>query len=198
MPGNYHADYIERNRQSISYKHVLNFILDSLQNIEYRESLQALKHRIKKRFKRYNLLGLPKQWLPLYRYKDKYYVYEPCDGGALDRKRITDSTMVYWGFEPYLEVLQQVKKLNHHTWYLESYPKGIDSTTSRLTIHIIDPKNGIAVWEDTSEPSKYRYQLCVAKEKAANFDMVVDYCPDVRSSEFMFDKIDYAALLKGK
>ncbi|MEB0303024.1 hypothetical protein, partial [Mucilaginibacter sp. 5C4] len=62
---------------------------------------------------------------------------------------------------------------------------------------IIDPKNMVTVWEDTSLPFDYRYTLYVAKEHAAKFDMVVNYSKMDKMPEFDFDKINYKKLIKG-
>jgi hypothetical protein len=56
----------------------------------------------------------------------------------------------------------------------------------------------IAVWEDLGQPLPYCYGLYIAREKANNFDMIVNYCAQNKVDEFEFDKIDYPALLKRK
>jgi len=195
----YHAIYIERNRQSPYYNSLLDFKYDDYENKEYKEAYQSIKQKHSAPLKKYNLTGLPKQWVPLHRYKNKYYIYLPSDEGDMGRMIITDSTLIYWSMEgPYPKPFQSLKKLNDHTWFFEAdnfYPS---KTTGTFVIHLIDPINKIAVFEDSSAPKRYRYSLYIAKENAKNFDLVVNYCETDKTPDFLFDKIDYAKLLKGK
>ncbi|WP_121197150.1 hypothetical protein [Mucilaginibacter gracilis] len=193
----YWAIYIEKNRQSKKYKNLLDFKMNKWDAKNYKESLDSLKKR--KIIKIKALAGLPKEWLPLYLYKGKYYIYYPCEWDNGDRRILTDSTLVDPSMEgPIPRPLQTVKKINANTYYLQLKAfYSIGPPISTLIIHIIDAKNNIAVWEDTSQQGPYRYGLYVAKQSAANFDMVVNYCDNNRVPEFEFDKIDYTALLKG-
>lgn len=112
--------YIERNRQSADYKFLLNFSFDSAANADFKESNSYLKQKHHRPFKKYDLAGLPKEWLPVYRYKGKYYLYSPSEGGNEDRRIFTDSTIIYWGMEgPIAAPFQAVKKLNTGTWFFK-------------------------------------------------------------------------------
>lgn len=75
----YYKVYIEKNRQSASYKNLLDFSMESYDADTYREYLKDLKHRHTRGLKRYDLTGLPKQWMPVYRYKNRYYIYSPSE-----------------------------------------------------------------------------------------------------------------------
>ena len=193
-----HAVYIEPNHQSKKYETVLDFKMDCNENEEYLENYRALKKRIKYPLKTYNLINLPKEWVPLYRYKSKYYTYYPSDPGNLGRRILTDSTMIYWYMDgPSLKPFRTVKQINGCTWYFKIHPTRLDNNDAELIIHVIGSKNKIAVWENTSAPAAYRYELYVPRENAGNFDMIVNECKQNKEPEFLFDEIDFAALLKG-
>lgn len=193
----YHAVYIERDRRSKKYTRLLNFKMDKWDADGYQQSLLLLKKQ--KPFKTKLPTGLPKEWMPLYLYKGKYYIYYPSEWGEIGRRMITDSTLVYWSMDtPEPEPIQAAEKINEHTFYIRSKAFFIPHPpVSKLIIHIIDVKNGVAVWEDTSLSGNDRYGLYVSKQKARNFDMIVNYCREYKVDEFQFDKINHPALLKG-
>ncbi|QJD97248.1 hypothetical protein HH214_15910 [Mucilaginibacter robiniae] len=195
-PEYYHKVYIERNRQSEVYKRLLDFRPNDDERKYYQECCKKLRQITNVPSQQFKLIGLPKEWLPLYRYHGKYYVYAPSEWGGLERKTITDSTMVYWFMDgPSPEPLLGARKLSSNTYYLKIHTSGASNLPAKLTIHIIDAKNKIAVWEDQSASIANRYNLYVPRENARNFDMVVNYCKEQRTDEFEFDKVDYTALL---
>ncbi|WP_184548408.1 hypothetical protein [Mucilaginibacter sp. FT3.2] len=194
----YHAVFVEKDRQSQVYKNVLNFKMDNYDAEAYLRNYHAVKRRSAKPFRKYNLAGLPTEWLPLYSYRGSFYIYQPSEPGNTARITITDSTMVHWYMDgPTPQLLQEVIKLNNHTWQLKFRGYLQRAPDVKIIIHIIDPINKIAVWEDVNAPIRYRYSLYVPRENAAKFDLVVNYCLENKVAEFNFDSIDYVALLKG-
>jgi len=194
----YHAIYIERNKESASYKRLLDFQFDKDENKAYKREYEGLKQNHPEPLKKVKLSGLPKEWMPIYLYKGKYYIYSPSEWADVDRRIISDSTLLYSNFEISIEPFIAFKKTEKYTYLLKTrsyYPK---PHTSQITIHIIDPKNKIAVWCNPSLPVKDRYGLYVVRDCAKNFDMVDNYFSEGKMPEFMFDKINYAKLLKGK
>jgi predicted transcriptional regulator len=195
----YHAVYIDHNRQSAAYKRLLNFNLNKYDVNDYRENYRIMKSRHHAPLKKFNLAGLLKQWMPLYLHKGKYYIYSPSEWGTIDRRILTDSTMMYWfmdGLTP--EPYQQVKKINNHTYAFKLHSFYTDNPgNTTIIIHIIDPKNQIAIWEDTGEKGASHYGLYIPRQNARNFDLIVNSCLTEKTNEFEFDKVDYAKLLKG-
>jgi hypothetical protein len=195
----YHIVYIERNRESIFYKNLLDFSITNKFDLkEYKENNIRVKKENPAPFKVYDLKDLPKEWMPIYRYKNKYYIYNPAEWGSIDRRVITDSTIMFWSMEaPERQPFINAKRIGKDTYQLKFHSLYPDTVIKNITIHIIDPKNKIAVWEDLTEAPQYRYGLYVPRENAANFDLIVNYCEQHKTDEFEFDKIDYKALLKG-
>ncbi|RYU90489.1 hypothetical protein EWM62_07470 [Mucilaginibacter terrigena] len=197
--GFYHAIYIEKNRSASQYKWLLGFKYDHYDSVNYNETYKILKVKHRKPLKEYDLSGLPKQWVPLNLYKGKYYLYAPSDGGSTQVRALTDSTVIYYDMDgPTVQPLLDFKKLNANKYFFKSLPFYQFVKSTNVTIYVIDPENMVTVWVDTTVPEAYRYMLYVAKEHAANFDMVVNYCKTERTDEFTFDKIDFKALIKGR
>jgi uncharacterized protein (UPF0333 family) len=194
----YHAVYIEKNRKSKDYKNLLNFKMAKWDADGYKENLTYLKKH--EAIKTKVLVNLAKEWMPLYKYKGKYYIYSPSEWGNIDRRILTDSTLIYWSMEsPTPAPFQVVKKINQHTYFIQSKAFYLDEKPfSKLTIHIIDVKKNITIWESTLSNGSKHYGLYVARQNAANFDMIVNYCNEHKVMEFQFDQIDYLALLKGR
>ncbi|MBL4676164.1 MAG: hypothetical protein JKY70_08185, partial [Mucilaginibacter sp.] len=123
----------------------------------------------------------------------------PSDWANVDKRTITDSTTIYRGEqgpEPY--VLKDVKKLNDAKYNVKAPPFYQFVKKSNINIYIIDPATKLSVWEDTELPPAYRYRLYVPLSSANKYDLVVNYCKTAKMPEFNFDKIDYAALIKGR
>nr|WP_067059607.1 hypothetical protein [Mucilaginibacter sp. L294] len=196
--GFYHAVYIEKNREAKAYKRLLDFKYDHYDSISYNENYKILKVKFKKPLKKYDVASLGQGWLPLYSYKGKYYLYAPSDWGNTGKRVLTDSTLIYRGADgPDLKPLLSFKKLSDSKYTLTSQPFYQFVKKSNINIYIIDPKNMVAVWEDTAVPQDYRYGLYVPVQYAQNFDMVRNYCKTDKMPEFDFDKIDFKALIKG-
>jgi hypothetical protein len=192
-----HIIYVEKNRQSIFYTKLLDFKMDQSDTNAYIQNCRAFDEDLRKPVKKFRLWGLARQWLPVYKYKGKYYLYYPGDTGVENRKMITDSTICYSNMDGWLpEQMLSVKQSDNKTWVfgMSSFGKA----KSTLTIHIIDNKTKLAVWEDDNRSAAYRYGLYVPRDYAAKFDMVVNYTNGDLPDEFEFDKIDFKALLKGR
>jgi hypothetical protein len=195
----YHAVYIEKDRLAKTYKALQNFKYDHNDSIAYNAGYKVLKVRYRKPLKKYNITGLPKEWLPLYLYKGNYYLYSPCNTANIGMRVLTDSTLIYYSLDgPEPKPILDFKKLNTNKYALKSLPIYQFVKSSNIIIYIIDPEKMIAVWEDKTLPEAYRYKLYVAKESAGNFDMVVNQSVNTKLPEYQFDKVDFKALLKGK
>jgi len=195
----YHIVFIERNRKSEYYNRLMDFSMSEFGLQDYKGNLTGLKKRYPKHLKKYNLPGLPKEWIPLYAYKGKYYVYIPMEAGELGRKIITDSTLIYWFMDGrYPERIQSFKKTGKNVWNFQIHSPYIDQKNVQIIIHIIDPINQIAIWENTGYHGNGRYELYIPKNKAKNFDVIVNECKQGKLGEFNFDSVDYRSLLKSK
>ncbi|WP_419802915.1 hypothetical protein [Mucilaginibacter sp.] len=196
----YHKIYIEKNRKSNYYKLLTNFKF-SKGDLEFINEYYKLFKKRSAPVKKFNLQNIVKEWLPLYKYKDKYYLYAPSDWG--NRKMITNSLLFYWYLDgPYPCILTSFSKINLNHYKLTSKDFFDNSDVyvkpAKLSIYIIDLKKNISVWKYWNKKGEYRYGLFVSKEHAKAFDIVVNYCKESKVPEFDFDKIDFKKLLNEK
>jgi hypothetical protein len=187
----YHAIYIEASSKSQYYSKLVDFSFTEYENlndynVEFKKRgihLQKIKS------------GLPAEWLPLFQYKNKYYLYIPSDWGNTMRLMLTDSLLIYRGMELSASILNSVTQTDKYIYDLtvtDPY-----TGTEFVTIHIIDKKNKLAVWEFKNENKKViRYALYVPKENAKDYDIIVNYCRTDKQSEFDFQEPDFTSLLK--
>lgn len=196
--GYYHAVYIDRNKNSEHRKMLTDFSFHEEDNKTYLSVKSSIEEKIPGSFNEQKMFDLPQNWLPLYQYKDKYYLYAPSDWGNAHRCIINSREFISWYMEgPYPFPFSSVKKLSNHQYILTVLnPFESISFSTQIIIHIIDPATKLAVFEYTDWEDDYRYQLYVSVDHADSFDLVVNYCEDQKVMEFDFDKIDYAKLIK--
>jgi hypothetical protein len=196
----YNSIYIDTNRNSIHHQVLADFSFTPTENLaEYNERIVKRKIRLNK----INTLGLPTEWVPLYLYQNKYYVYRPSEPGELRRRILNDSLLIFWFMDgPMPYILQSVTQTDNENWLVKSKDYFIRMEgfirPEILNIHMIDPVNKVAVWEYKSENEKeYRYELCIPKESIRNFDIIINDSNE-KAMEFDFDKPDFKKLLKKK
>lgn len=195
--------FIEKNRNAAEYKSLINFKFDSNLTAAFIETNHFLKQHYHTPFKKHDIGDIPREWVPVYSYKGKFYLYQAAESDLEGRLIITDTTLIHqWAYDD--GVLSQpilaVKKIANDKWIFKTsdldQPKpGIDT----LIIHIINTKTMLSVWEEFNNLRGHNYQLYVPREDANKFDMIVNRS-DGRSKigEFMFDKIDYQKLVNNK
>lgn len=139
------------------------------------------------------------KWVPLEQYKGEYYTYQPCDGYFDYGILITDSSKVEWTGEGlYLGKTLAYQKIDESTYLIittSSY------SNMQTTIHIIDKKRGIAIFEmlpsdfakENTEPF---YTLVVAVDKIDLFPTIVNHCSIEKAREWVFDEVDFKALIR--
>ncbi|QXV66606.1 hypothetical protein INP83_05865 [Mucilaginibacter sp. 21P] len=195
----YHIVYVEKNHAAQIFKDLVNFKFDHYDTVNYKQAYRVLKVRNPKPLKKYDLAGLPNEWLPVYTYRGERYLYAPADWGNADKRMITDSTIIYRGEEgPEPHVLNDFKKIGNNKYNLKAPPFYQFVKKSNINIYIIDPKTKLSVWEDTELPPAYRYRMYVPRQSAGSYNMVVNYCKAAKMPEFEFDKVNYQALIKNR
>lgn len=136
---------------------------------------------------------MPREWLPLYVYKGKYYIYKPCEWGFVNRQLINDPI---GGLST--DILSSIKKISD-TLYAVNTTTYYDNKVVEIEIriHVIDATKNIALWEyrykDGTNP---QYQLFIPKDSAKNYELIVNYCSN-KVDELKFDDINYAEIQKG-
>lgn len=188
----YYAIYIETDRESIYYAQLSDFKLDSDDSFDIISTYKFLvEHHLQPA--KVNLLDLPREWLPLYVYKGRYYIYKPCEWGFVNRQLINDSLLISWTIGGLsTDILSSIKKISDTSYAVNTttyYDKKVVET--EIHIHVIDATKNIALWEyrykDGTAPG---YQLFIPKDSAKNYDLIVNYCSN-KVDELDFDEINY-------
>jgi len=193
----YHAIYINKNRKTIEYKWLSDFSFDENELQTYKAYFKNYIEKQDGIYKKVNATELPKNWIPIYQYQNKFYLYGPSDWGNADKRIINDSSFVIWYMDgpvpiPLISVKQDSNK---YLLEMKGYFNKVDKK-QRLVIHQIDQKTKLSVFEFLDNSEKYRYQLYVPKESINHFDMIVNYCEHQKQLEFKFDEINFKALIK--
>lgn len=153
----------------------------------YLNKSQELKH--------FDVSMLPHFWLPLVKYRQKYYLNSPADGD--DSKIISDSLVIYYHWEPIPFVINNFQRISPNHFRIQSKEiENSEYSLDVLDIYIIDPVNNVAIWKYKSRhDGEYLYNLRVARQNAKMFPLVVNIANE-KPNEFEFDPIDFEKLLK--
>lgn len=190
----YHAIYIDTSENSVFRNRITDYQFNQFDSTTYFDALTCLERpRLQRRFS--PIKGLPRNWVPLFQYKGKYYTYHASDWCCIFRFRITDTTTIDHGVEgPEPSWIKRILDHGKGKFTIErSSLYGGDT----VTIHIIDPKRGIAILNFSSSPYTGGHQiLMVDANRAYVFPTIVNYCVTNRMEELEFDSIDFSKLLK--
>jgi len=193
--GIYHAIFIDPTKASKLYDRISNFTFYNFDQESYDNSLNDLKSNHIS-LTRKVITQVPKKWIPLYQYRNKFYVYYPCDFYFHFKVSITDTSFIdYTGEGPVANKINDFKKINDTTFKFNL--TGIEPNRN-LIIHIIEKENDIAVFEENSQEKNKRYYLMISSDNVKNVPMIVNYCPTRKEMEFEFDKPNYSKLLEAK
>lgn len=195
--GKSQSTYILKKAASDRYKTIAYF--ENPVNDEVYESSVSYFVNSNIPFEHYKVLAPYSEWIPLHKYQNEYYVYDPCDNYHHIQVSFTDSSYIYWSGEgAYLSKTTSFDKVDKATFRI-TYTG--DYSNSEVIIHLIDAKRGIAVFEQTfrnayDENPETFYTLMVAADKISSFPIIVNQCLINKRSEFEFDEIDLPALIR--
>src|ERR1035437_289749 len=187
--------FIDKNKRSEYYKQISNFSFNSFDSATYKEAINLLKSNSKARFSEYRINDFAKEWVPLYVYKNKFYVYAPSDWGYNNWIKITDSTLIEHDMEgPAPSKIKSFKKINQQQ--VELTILGAQQKQRRIKVYIINPKYQTAVFEFSGKHKKTEYKLMVSVNKINHFPVIVNYCKDSKVQEMEFEKPNFKKLIK--
>lgn len=190
----YHAIFIDTSDNSVFRKEITHYELNQFDSTTYFEGLTCLE-RPRQQRKFPTTKELPRNWIPLFQFKGKFYTYHASDGCCIFRFRITDTTTIDHTVEgPEPSWIQQIKYQGKGKFTIERNSLyGGDS----VIVQIIDKQSGVAVVNfSSSRYTSIRQILMVDANKAHLFPTIVNYCATDRMEELEFDTIDFSDLLK--
>lgn len=193
LPGQelYHVIYIDTARNSPYYKKLSDFSMDKHSRERFREELAQLKKN--GRLTRHRITGIAKRWITLRYYKNKYYLYVPCDDHGIHEKiSLTDTAFLHdYGEGMLPQRINSFRKQDAKTFALSL--TGRENKTTMLVIHMVDAKKGIAVFEEVGK----RFRLMADITRIRQFPIIVNHCGEKRD-EFKLDEPDYLKLIGRK
>lgn len=188
------AVFVDPSRDSRFYRSLTNFSLGSHDSMSYATSLDLLRERGLRLGRVRNLLPW-KTWVPLRLHQGTLVVYKPCDFLFHSQWSVNDSTVIEWtGEGPWALKLLWQKRISPQTYRL-AYT-GEAGRSEELTIHIIDPKKGIAVFQSATDSSDTTYTLVIAAKTIRSVPLIVNRCPAGKELEFDFPDLDAKKFLR--
>ena len=183
--------FIDTSKKSRGYELLTRFKLDS--NFFNKYSLSIKKNNgVNNQLKKISLdSSLPKRWVKIVLYKNKFYAYSPCDYLYDYRFTITDSCFV-----DYTDLLSPEQILNYGKINSSKYFFQITQIvgTKKVFFHIINKQKGIAIVEQIIK-GKRSFCLIIDIEKIREIPIIVNHCIE-RADEYEFSEPDYKKLLK--
>ena len=196
VDGELQTIFIDNNTGSKAFDKISYFTFQFFDKQSYKYSTDYFKE---------NKLTLSKvkpvihwvNWVTLKQYKGKFYAYHPCDFLYHFRQSVNDTTLIDWtGEGPVANKIISQNRIDDKTF--EFKLTGVYDLDRTLTVHIIDTKKGIAVFEQTTNGTDKKYYLMIAADKIKTVPIIVNHCPTQKQSELDFDIPDFKTLLPTK
>ena len=185
--------YIAKNKSSQLYNRLLDLNFGEFDSESYLMSLSYLKEKNLILNKSTPVIS-EVQWIPLVQYNKKLFVYYPCDFYSFYKISINDSTFIDWtGEGPIANQICFQKKSNKKTYEFELI--SICGPTRKLTIHMIDQKKGIAIFETIYSNNEHYFSLMIAASKINQVPLIVNQCDFQKQGELDFEEPDFNKLL---
>jgi hypothetical protein len=184
--------FIEKNKSTKFHERLVNTEFGEFDNESYILSLDYLKEN-KLSLQKKNPVSNETLWIPLVQYQGVFFTYHPCDFYHSYKVSINDTTWIDWtGEGPIANQICFQKKLNKKTCEFEL--NSIYEPTRKLTIHMIDQKKGIAIFEVVYANEKPFYQLMIAASKINRVPLIVNQCDFRKQRELEFEEPDFIKL----
>ncbi|RYY06433.1 MAG: hypothetical protein EOP43_06380 [Sphingobacteriaceae bacterium] len=188
--------YFDNNKNSTSYKRINYWKFLKFDQESYKESLDFLKKRKLKLSKVTPVIPW-KKWVILKQYKGKVYAYYPSDFYNHFKQSVNDTTFIDWtGEGPIANKIISQKKIDPKTYQFKL--TGFYYKDRKLTIHIIDTKKRLAVFEDVTGEKEKRYYLMIESGKLNAVPLIVNNSETEKQLELQFDQPEFNKLLKNK
>lgn len=143
---------------------------------------------------------IPLNWLPLYYYNGKYYLYYRCDDTKIFNISIQSSMLVEWYmYGVTTKLISSIKKEDDKTYLLKIKNEGnIPSICTLYAFHTVGENENMTIVESFCQTKESRKALYTSLENAPQFDIIVNDCRYGKNDGINFDSIDFDMLLHNK
>ena len=138
-----------------------------------------------KKFEHHNIDTTSNIYLPLYLYKNKYYLYKPCDGYHDKSILIKEkSASINIGEDQYFNISNKIKNNRKTSYLLIS-----QNINTELEIKKINKKMYVIRFDNN-------YYLMTNSNQIKKFPIIINDCPNEKVDEFIFDNIDAKSIFE--
>jgi len=185
--------YIDYNRYSKYYDLVSNFKFNRAELSAYNSGIKLIKGKDTRPLVKQDLAGLSLKWCPLRAYQSQAYIYYPANPANNYRIAFTDTTTIEFGHGNVTAFqLLSIKKINERTFNIVRM--GADRKTSTTVVHIVDARNGVALFEGLFPGVKY--SLMVKADNVHNYPIIVNPGKGKNAPEYPFATPDLRNLIE--
>jgi len=188
----YHAIYIEKQKNTQRFKWLTNFSFNESDIEGYKSAKEYYKEKYPLAYKtKVNTFSLPKNWIPVHKYKNQYYTYAPSDWGNTGQRTINNQEFIQMNMDgPNPNPIESSEKINSKKVEFTLFGGDI------VRVYLFDPKQRIYIFEIDNGNSGSYYGFYVPSQYASNFDMIVNYCQTQKQHEYHFEEVDFEALIE--
>ena len=138
-----------------------------------------------KKFEHHNIDTTSKIYIPLYLYKNKYYLYKPCDDYHDKSILINEkSASINIGEDQYFNISNKIKNNRKTSYLLIS-----QNINTELEIKKINKKMYVIRFDNN-------YYLMTNSNQIKKFPIIINDCPNEKVDEFIFDNIDAKSIFE--
>ncbi len=185
-----HSVYVDKDEAKSPYFAVLTNLDYTNSDKQYKQDVKELQKYKKPRIQPITLGELPRNWVQLHTYKERFYVYSPSN--RTQRKvSFNDSTMLVKEMERMVHLINGVTQNSKDVYAVST--TDFRGNERKFRVHLVEKSRGIAVFENFF--GKGSHALMVTVERANRFPLVVNYSPNHMEPEFVFDTPDFKTLL---
>lgn len=193
--GSVNTIYIERDRTSGRYQNIPIITFDSFDSSAYSEGLNYIADS-NVAIKKHVLKDVPRAWTYLVPYRDSFYVYKPCNYLWTNMVSISDSVYInQTGADLLVYAITTYQRHNRKTFSFELF--GGYQAASSVTIHIIDAKRGIAIFEE-KRGETIDYFPMIDVSKMCRMPLMVNDCVGDMPEEYNFPDVDFSQFIPRK
>jgi len=180
---NHNMVYIDYDRHSKYYDLVADFNFTPAGLQAYRDGIKLIKGKSTAPFSKKDITGLPLKWCPLLVYQSEPFIYYPANPENNYRMAFNDTTCIeYRADKVTVSQLLSVKKTKDHTYSIVRL--GADKKSTTIIVHVVDSKNGMAIFENLIPGVKYT--LMAPAQNIHQFEIIVNYSKNHKAPEYPF------------